>query len=301
MEVVLITGGTGLVGQQLSELLTQQNYKVIHVSRKENLTATYPAYKWDLNKAYIDERAIKQADYIVHLAGAGVADKRWTDARKQVILDSRIQSANLLYQSLQKNKHQVKALIGASATGFYGDSQEKLMKEEDAPVQVDFLSEVCQKWEQATQKIEELGIRTAIIRIGLVLTREGGVLAKMALPVKFGIAPYFGNGQQYYSWIHVTDLCRIFLTSIQQDSRSGIYNAVAPQVVTNKEMVKQITKTLRRPFIGIPVPEIALKIGLGELSSALLTGNWVSANKILQTGFTFQYPKLEQALANLLA
>jgi uncharacterized protein (TIGR01777 family) len=216
MQTVLITGGTGLVGERMSGLLKNKGYHVIHLSRTRNLDAKYPAYHWDINQQEIDEEAVTQADYIVHLAGANVAGGIWTKKRKQIILDSRVKSAELLQQTIEKTGHKPKAVICASASGYYADLGDKIL-DESAKKGDGFLSEVVEKWENANDGFHNLGIRTVKLRIGIVLSTRGGALQKMLPSYKVRVGTYFGSGEQYYSWIHLDDLCEMFVHAIENE------------------------------------------------------------------------------------
>jgi uncharacterized protein (TIGR01777 family) len=293
---ILITGGTGMVGMQLSQMLKQQNFEVFHLSRKENLDAEFPAYRWNIKEGFIDNRAL-EVDHIIHLAGAGVADSRWTDSRKKQIYDSRIDSTRLLVDKVHQVKSPLQSFICASAIGWYGvDTGDRLMKEEDPPAK-DFLAEVVNHWEQEAFKLS--GIPVATVRIGIVLSREGGALAKMAMPVKFGVGAPLGSGNQYISWIHVDDLAEMIIYLVKNKAQ-GSFNAVAPNPATNKEFTKLIGKVLKRPVFLPNVPSFALKLALGEMSQAVLGGNKVSNERITNHGFEFKYKELMPALQNLL-
>ncbi len=298
MENVLITGGSGLVGKRLTEFLLRGGYSVSHLSRNPREYGEVKVYKWDLKNDYIDKEAISNADYIIHLAGAGVADKRWTESRKKEIIDSRVDSGNLLFNYLKSESNKVKAVVSASGIGIYGDCGDKLLVENDAPG-TDFLAKVCVDWEKAINQVLELGTRVVNLRIGLVLTTEGGALPKMALPVKMAVGNYFGNGSMIYSWIHIDDLCKMIIHSIKNDSLKGPYNAVAEENLSNKSFIKILAGALNRPFIPIPVPTFALKLALGEMAAVVLTSANVSSKKIRETGFQFQFPKLEKALNDI--
>ncbi|MGB0840508.1 MAG: TIGR01777 family oxidoreductase [Chitinophagales bacterium] len=302
MNKVLITGGSGLVGRRLSDLLSKKGYKVVWLSRKRQMNARYSTYKWDLQKGLIDEDAIADADYIIHLAGAGVADKRWTKQRKKMIVESRTKGGDLIYEYLRVRPNHVKAVICASAVGFYGERGNQMMTENDV---VDpsnsFLSEVTQKWEQANTKIAELNKRLVLLRIGIVLAKGGGALPKTALPVKFGLGTYFGKGDMYYSWIHLDDVCRMFIYALENENMKGAYNAVAPNPVTNKNLVKAIAKALKRRFIPMPTPTFMLKATLGEMAQVVTTSTRVSNQKIAKTGFDYTYGDLETALKAIYA
>jgi len=287
-----------MVGKRLTEILLKVGYSVSHLSRNPGNKEGITIYKWDLKQQFIDPEAIDKADFIIHLAGAGVADKRWTAARKKEIVDSRVDSGNLIFNHLKNNKNKVKAVISASGMGIYGDGGNKLLTEND-PAGTDFLAQVCVKWEKAINQIQELDIRTVNLRIGLVLTTEGGALPKLALPVKMAIGNYFGDGSMIYSWIHIDDLCKMFLFCLKNEALSGPYNAVSEENVSNKNFIKILADALNRPFIPVPVPEFALKLALGEMSAAILTSANVSSQKIKNAGFTFDFPNLKGALEEI--
>jgi uncharacterized protein len=292
---ILIAGGSGLVGSRLSEMLIDLGYEVAHLSRSPDKYSRYKTFRWDVKDKFIDENAITYADYIINLAGASVAEKKWTDEVKQEIIASRVQSANLIYSSLQKTNHHVKGYISASAVGIYGDTGEQLMSE-DSTYGDDFLAEVCKAWETAAWQVKELDLRTVILRLGIVLSNQGGALPQIARPIKMMAGAPLGTGKQYMSWIHIDDACRIFIAAIEDTRLEGVYNAVAPHPVTNKEFTKELADTIHMPLVLPKVPAFALNIVLGEKSEVVLTGQRVSATKILHTGFTFEYNYLEEAL-----
>ncbi|QCR24566.1 TIGR01777 family oxidoreductase [Pontibacter sp. SGAir0037] len=294
---ILITGGSGLVGMRLSEMLIDLGYEVAHLSRSPGKFSHYKTFKWDIKEHYIDESAITYADYIIHLAGANVAAEKWTEDRKKEIIKSRIDSAGLLYKCLAESKHHVKGFISSSAIGIYGNSGENLMSEESTYGD-DFLAEVCKKWESTAWKVKELGLRTVILRLGVVLSSVGGALPQMARPVKMFAGAPLGSGNQYMSWIHIDDVCRLFIRAIEDTQFEGVYNAVAPHPVTNKEFTKKLAEVMHRPLLLPKVPAFALNMVLGELSEAILFSQRVSANKVIQTGFTFEYAYLDEALAS---
>ncbi|WP_020530165.1 TIGR01777 family oxidoreductase [Flexithrix dorotheae] len=297
---ILITGGTGLIGSRLTELLLEKGHGVSYLSRsKKQGDGSINYYHWDPSKGEIDQEAIDSADYIIHLAGASVADSRWTDSRKKVILKSRQETARLLFDGIKNSDKQLKGFISASGIGYYGYTGDQLI-DESASLGNDFLAKVCEKWEEESLQIKSLGIRTTIIRIGVVLSEKGGALKELMTPVKFFVGSPLGSGEQYMSWIHIDDLCKIFLKAVEDESMEGVYNGVAPSPVTNEEMVASIAKTLKRPVFPINVPGIALKILLGEMSEIVLKGSKVSSKKIEAAGFTFGYPSLNGALSDLL-
>ncbi|MFK7947345.1 MAG: TIGR01777 family oxidoreductase [Saprospiraceae bacterium] len=299
MQTILITGGTGLVGSRLSRSLKERGYKVIYLSRKENMNSTFPAYKWDIDKGEIDNRALEQADYIVHLAGAGVADKSWTKKRKQVIIDSRVKSGALLQQKLKEIGKRPKAVVCASASGYYGDRGGQLL-DESASKGSGFLVEVVEKWEAANAGFEDVTDRVAQLRIGIVLSTLGGALEKMLPTYKARIGTYFGSGDQYYSWIHIDDLANMFIHAIENEKVSGVYNAVAPNPVTNKRLAEAIGEGMGKSAVLLPAPAMVMRLAMGEMSSIVLDGVRLCSNKIENTGFKFLYDDVSYALRDVI-
>ena len=293
---ILITGGSGLIGTRLAEMLIDLGYEVALLSHSGAKHPKYQTFKWDIEKEYIEEAALTYTDYIINLAGANVADGKWTDKRKQEIRDSRIKGTDLLIQHLSNTPHHVKGFISASAIGIYGNSGERLVAEESSAAENDFLAEVCRDWEKATAQAVTLGIRTVIFRIGIVLSTAGGALPQMAKPIKLLAGAPLGSGQQYMSWIHLDDLCRLFIAALEEPKFQGIYNAVAPHPVTNEEFTRTLAEILHKPLTGLKVPAFGIKLMMGEMSEIVLGGSRVSANKVLHTGFTFEYNYLAEAL-----
>ena len=296
-----------MIGKALTEALLEKNYKVIILSRKvasqqpinENLLYA----EWDIPNQIIDKAAIERADYIIHLAGAGIADKRWTKKRKQEIIVSRVKSGELLTKTLQEIPNKVKAVISASAIGWYGADpvipNPKPFTEDD-PADSSFLGETCKQWEESTEPVTQLGKRSVKLRTGIVLSKQGGALKEFEKPLRFGIAAILGNGRQVYSWIHIDDLVRLYITAIEDDNMRGAYNAVTPKPVSNKELTLQLARTKKGSFfIPVYIPSFALKIALGEMSIEVLKSATVSCDKIHYSGFTFLYPTIEAALKNL--
>ena len=299
METVIVTGGTGLIGRYLCEKLKEKGYNVALLSRNSNPDSDIPVYSWDPDKKMIDPEAISTADYIIHLAGAGIGDKRWTKKRKELISDSRIKTCELLFNKVEESGTKLKAFISASGIGYYGAvTSDKIFSETDHS-SGDFIGEICRQWENAADRFEESGIRTVKIRTGIVLTEKGGALARMTPTVKMGIGSALGNGRQYLPWIHVEDLCNIYIKAIEDISLKGAYNAVAPEHVTNREFLRTLAKVLEQPFFFPAVPSFALKILFGKMSGILLNGSRVSADKIISAGYNFKFPDLENALKNL--
>lgn len=307
MSTILITGGTGLLGSALTKLLTEKGHKVIVLSRKlkssDNANISYSS--WDVKAQTIDKKAVSAADYIVHLAGESVAEKKWTKDRKKEIVESRTQSSKLLVTALQQADNQVKAVISASAIGYYGDDVKRMPKKkaftEDMHPDKDFLGETCRLWEESIEPVQKHGKRLVKLRIGIVLSNDGGALPEFKRPVKFGIAGVLGSGQQVVSWIHIEDLCRMFLFAIENESLQGVYNAVAPAPVTNKDLTMLLAEKIKgRFFVHMHVPAFALKAMLGQMSIEVLKSATVSCEKIRTAGFSFSYPSIEKALDNLI-
>ncbi|MDT7832864.1 TIGR01777 family oxidoreductase [Flavobacteriaceae bacterium S356] len=292
MAKVLLTGGTGLIGTQLSSLLKRKGYEVSILTRtpkKED------EYAWDVHNNYIDDKALDDIGYVIHLAGAGIADKKWTSERKQEIIDSRVKSAELLLRKVKALNTPLKAFISSSGIGYYGAvTTEKIFKEND-PSYDDYISEVCQLWEKAAFVFKVEGIRTVALRTGVVLSKDGGALSKMKTPI---ISP-IGSGKQYLPWIHIDDLCEMYLKAIEDAEMSGVFNAVAPEHHTSTSFSKTLAKNYKKPFILLGVPAFLLKLIFGELSVILLKGSRVSSEKIESKGFTFRFPTLQNALKNL--
>jgi len=300
MSTILITGGTGLIGSALTRLLTERGYRVIILTRKKGGEGTH----WDPDSGFIDPEAIRRADYIVHLAGAGVADKRWSPARKKVIVESRTKSSALVAKALKEIPNKVQAVISASAIGWYGPDPvipNPRPFEETAPADDDFLGETCRLWEDSIQPVAEAGRRLVVIRTGIVLSDKGGALAEFRKPVRLGLAAILGSGRQVVSWIHIDDLCRLYLAAIEQKEWSGVFNGVAPQPVDNRTLMLTLGRRLKgRYFVPVYIPSFFLKIGLGEMSIEVLKSTTVSAKKTRAAGFQFIYPSLDSALDELL-
>jgi uncharacterized protein len=306
MATVLITGGTGMVGQQLTELLVVKGYDVIIVSRgpsKMRPHAKVSHAQWNIDTQEIDADALAKADHIIHLAGAGVADKRWSAERKQEIVDSRTKSSATLVTALAKLPNKVQTVVSASAIGWYGaDTAASLAKgfAEDAPADTEFLGETCRLWEKSIEPVTQLGKRLVKLRIGIVLSNTGGALVEFKKPLQFGIAGILGSGKQMISWIHVEDLCKLFVYALEQPQMQGAYNAVASKPVSNKTLTLTLAKILRKSFfIPLHVPAFVLKIMLGEMSIEVLKSATVSNKKALAAGFKYNYATIEAALENL--
>jgi uncharacterized protein (TIGR01777 family) len=302
-ETVLITGGTGLVGRALTTLLLERGYQVTVFTRskKTSQQAGLRYAQWDPARKKLDITALQSADHIIHLAGANVADRRWTAGRKQEIADSRTGTADLLFESLRDHPNKVKKVISASATGYYGEYTGKLFTETDPPAH-DFLGVTCKAWEDSVRQMESLGKSVLILRSGIVLSLEGGALREFRKPARFGFATIMGNGEQFVSWIHLQDLVRLYYTALLNDQLHGVYNAVAPHPVTNLQLVQSLARAMKgRSFITVHVPAFALKLALGEMSTEVLKSVKVSSEKIQQTGFVFSYPDVDSAVEQLVS
>lgn len=305
MNTVLITGGSGLVGTALTKQLCAKGYKVIILTRDlaRNRSLAEPNIEyasWNVAQETIDAAAIQKANYIIHLAGAGVADKRWTAKRKKEIVESRTQSSALIVKALKEIPNHVQAVVSASAIGWYGPDpvvpNQRPFVETD-PADAAFLGETCRLWEESIEPVTKLGKRLVKLRTGIVLSKEGGALAAFKQPVRFGLAAIMSNGRQMISWIHLDDLCRMYLEALENIEMEGAYNAVAPKPVSNKELVVQLARVLKGNFyIPLHIPSFVLKIVLGEMSIEILKSTTVSAYKIRKTGFNFIYPSVEAAI-----
>ncbi len=296
-KTILLTGASGLVGTSLTTLLVNRGYNVRHLGRTKK-KGPVQSLIWDINKGFIEDGALNGVDTIVHLAGAGIADKPWTYKRKQEILESRTKSTALLYDSLSKTQTSVKTFVSASAIGYYGFSPGDEVFTEESNSGEGFLADVVKQWEHEVDKIERLNIRTVKIRIGIVLSAEGGALKEIAQPVRWGVGAPLGSGKQFMSWIHIEDLCRMFIHAVEQETMHGAYNAVTPTPATNREVTKAIAKALHRPLLLPSVPGFVLKLMLGEMADLVLYGSKVSSEKIQQTGFSYTYSDLDKAIAS---
>ena len=282
-------------------MLRERGYQVRHLSRSARPNATFPTYRWDIASGHIDEGALNDLHAIIHLAGAGIADKRWTEARKREILDSRVKSTALLASQLQARGAQLPVFVAASAIGYYGNRGGELVDETSAPGENTFMVETCVAWEKASDAIEAMGIRTVKLRVGIVLSTKSGALPELLNSFRFRVGTYLGDGGQFYSWIHLDDVCRMFIKAMEDEAMHGVYNAVAPVPVSNKALTHSIETALGRSAIVFGVPAFALRLMLGSMADVVLHGNKVSAQKIQDAGFEFQHPQLVPALKDLLA
>ncbi len=295
MKTILISGGSGLLGMRLSELLVLRGYKVTHLSRNAKKDSKYPTYLWNIATQEIDPKAIETANFIVHLAGEGIIDKKWTTQRKKEIMESRVNSAGLLHKAVIAVKSKPMAFISASAVGYYGFTSKEEECTEENEASLDFTGQTCLAWENAVLPFEKL-MRTVRIRIGIVLSADGGALPKLALPIQFYVGSPLGSGTQPVPWIHIDDVCGIFIKAIEDIAMQGAYNAVGPKFATQKELTQAIAQVVQRPLLLPNVPSFILKFLLGERSALVLEGRRISSAKIEASGYTFQFPALITAL-----
>lgn len=294
---ILITGGSGGLGKQLTDLLLSKGYNVSHLSRGKGKDNRVQTYRWDVNKGVIDEACIDGVDTIIHLAGAGIADERWTDERKKIIIESRTKSIALVYDLLKRKSNKVRFVISASGIGYYSNRGDELLTEENPPAN-DFLGRCCVLWEQAVDEGEKLGLRVAKFRTGVVLDKHAGALPKLSAPVKLGFGAALGSGRQWMPWIHWQDVAGMYLFAIEQEL-SGVYNMAAPNPITNKQLTQAVAKQLNKPLWLPNVPAFALKLALGEMSTLVLGSTQASADKIEQAGFHFKFDSIDKALTDI--
>lgn len=297
---VLITGGSGLIGRYLTSVLLENDYKVSHLSRNVNQFGKVRVFRWDPEKGILDPMVFEGVDYIVHLAGANIGEKRWTRNRKIEIVNSRVDSAKLLYRVITNNNIRIKAFISASAVGYYGSlSSDRIFTENDPPAD-DFLGTVCKKWEDAADLFSASGIRVVKIRTGVVLEKNDSALSRFLITARFGLFPILGGGKQYLPWIHPEDLSDIYLTAINDKTMTGAYNAVSPHHITQKEFMRTLAEVLKKFCFAPPVPSVMLRIILGEMASIATKGSRIDSEKIIRSGYKFKFSTLESALRNVL-
>lgn len=271
------------------------------LSRRRSENDRFTTYVWNLKENFIEEEAITNADYIIHLAGAGIADKRWSDQRKTEIAESRTDTSKLLYEALKRHKNKVKAVISASGAGYYGQiSTNKSFKETD-PAGSDFVGNICKDWEEAINRIKTLNIRVVNLRIGLVLMKNAGALEKMTPAFQMGFGSVLADGKQFIPWIHINDLIAIFFQALTDKKMIGPYNCCSPEVADNREFSKALAKSLHKTIWLPNTPAWVLKLMLGERAVLLTEGSRLSVQKLLSTGFTFKYASLEEALKQIQA
>lgn len=297
MVKILVTGSTGLVGSKLVPYLVSCGHDVDRLKRGEPQNGGDPV--WAPSKNQLEASQLEGYDAIVHLAGENIASGRWTDDKKRSLRDSRINGTNLIVEALSKLKEPPKVLVTASAIGFYGDRGEEELTEESKKGN-GFLADLCKDWEETARKAEDIGIRTVNLRIGVVLSPEGGMLQKILPPFQMGAGGRIGSGEQYMSWISIDDLVKVIHHVVEDDSAKGPVNAVAPEPVTNSAFTEALGKVLSRPTI-FPVPEFGAKLAFGEMAEELmLASSKVIPEKLISKGYQFSQPKIEGALRHVL-
>lgn len=295
-ETVLITGGSGLVGSRLSHLLMAKGYAVRHMSRSLGSSESISCFHWNIKSMEYDANAIIGVEYIIHLAGANVAEGRWTTKRKQQIEESRIKGSQLVCEMVESSNGAIKGVVSSSAVGYYGAANERAVMTEGSPAGKDFLARVCTKWEEA---ISLCNTNLVILRTGVVLSKKGGAISKLLTPIKMGLGTALGKGTQPMPWVHIDDLCNMYIYAME-NRISGVYNAVSPEIISNDLFTEQLAKVVSRKILLPNTPSWVLKLMLGEMADMLLTGVNVSSEKIKEAGFKWNYPSLKEALSNIL-
>jgi uncharacterized protein (TIGR01777 family) len=297
-QVVLITGGNGMLAKQLEKAL-DKDYTVRFLTRKKTRSNEY---EWDLHSNYIDPKALIGVNSIIHLAGASIASNRWTKERKQLILSSRVDSAGLILRELQRQNITIDAFISASAIGYYGSITTDDVFDEQSPKGTDFLSDVCFEWESAAEAFKTSGVadRIGILRIGMILDQKDGALSKLIQPIKYGFGAGLGSGKQQMPWIHIQDLVRLIKFILDDPKIVGTFNAVSPYSITNIALTKKISQRLKKPLFLPNIPKFMLQILFGEMSTILLEGSKISSQKIIDSGFEFEFEQIDDTLDNLL-
>lgn len=298
MKHILITGATGMIGKKLIRALSEKGHTLSILSRKPTHIAGVKVFLWDIYKQEIDKNCLDGVDTIIHLAGENIAEKKWTESRKQEIIKSRVLSTQLLYQLIHDTKAPVTSFISASAVGYYGDCGDEILTEQ-SDAGFGFLADCCQQWEHAVDQGKSLGIRIVKMRTGFILDRKEGGLPAIEKPVLFFVGAALGNGKQWIPWIHIDDMIAMYLDAVEDQLMMGAYNACAPYPVTNETLTKAIAKEISRPVWPFNVPEKILKLILGEMSVVALMSTNTSAEKILESGFRFKYHQLEDALTDI--
>jgi len=298
---VLITGATGLIGQKLIELCSEKGIEVHYFTRDPSKVSHFKNAKgflWDIKNRTLDDGAFQGVTTIVHLAGAPIS-KRWTKSYRKTLVNSRVVPMQMMYERLEKINHSVGHFISASGISIYPSSSTKLYTEDEQSRSLNFITEVVEKWEAQARKFKSLGMEVSKVRTGLVLAKNGGLLQTLVQPVRLGIGSPLGSGEQWQSWIHIEDIAGIYLF-LMRSNMEGIFNAVAPNPVKQKRLIKLIATKLNKPLWMPNVPGFAIKLLMGEMGSLALESQLVSANKIKEIGYHFQYPNLDPALDDLL-
>lgn len=300
MKKILITGGTGLIGKRLISRLLERKYEVAILSRNNIEIDNVKTYIWNVDKDEIDIDAFKDVHCVIHLAGANIGDKRWTKKRKQILADSRIKSGLLIFERFRQLNNSLAVFISASATGYYGTKASPKIYVESDDHADDYLANLCFVWEQMADRFGELGARVVKVRTGIVLTNQGGVLPKFVKLIRAGLGAAIGSGKQYMPWIHIDDLCDIYIKAIEDSMMNGAYNAVAPNNITNTDLMKCLAQTLNRRIWLPNIPAVFIKTFFGKMADIILLGNKISSDKIINAGFEFKYTNIKNALDGIL-
>ncbi len=295
---ILITGATGLIGSRIARNLQQRGHSIKILTRDPSRVKNSEAFHWDIDTGQIDPKCLDGIDTIIHLAGAGIADKRWTKKRKQEIVDSRVKSTRLLFDTIEKTGARIETIISASGGGYYGNRGDEVLTEESSNG-TGFLAECCKQWEDAIDEGHKFCDRIIKLRIGIVLTRHGGALVELEKPVSFFAGAALGSGKQWIPWIHLYDMISIFEKIVEDPAYKGVYNTSTPFPVTNSEFTRAMARKLSRPVWPVNVPEFVLKTLLGEMSEIVLISDRNSAQRLVNAGFQFRYPALEDALTEI--
>ena len=298
MAKILITGGSGMIGQVISKRLLENGHQIVHLSRSPSQGDQFKTFKWEPQKGVIDESAFDGVEIIIHLAGASIT-QRWSPKNKQTIINSRVDTAKLLLKYVKRLNSKLKTFISASGIGYYGGDTGNELLTEDSPLGADFIADVVDKWEGAADEFKEI-CPVVKLRIGIVLSNNGGALPQIALPVRYGVGAAIGSGNQYMSWIHIDDLAEVFALATTGKMK-GVYNAVSSQPETNEHFTKIIAQVLSKPFFLPNIPKLFMKLYFGEMSILVTGGNRVSNAKLVGTGFEFKYNELKPAIKDLLS
>lgn len=297
MKTILIAGGTGLVGGHICKILDPKYYKIKILTRTKKAPEGHISYhEWDINKGTIDEDAL-DADYLINLTGAGIADSRWTESRKKLLVDSRVDSTMLIHNEMKRLGKKFKATVSASAIGYYGDRADEILDESASPGD-EFMATCCMLWEDASHKLSAVSDKNNILRVGVVLSTQGGALPKILMTKAIRVFNYFGDGKQYYSWIHIDDISRAFLHLLEHGS-GDTYNGVVPKPLTNKQFTEEIKEAVGSGLV-MSAPAFGLRIALGEMANVVLNSSRVVPSQLIKSGFEYNFPKLTDAVKNLL-
>ena len=299
MKKILISGATGLVGKKIARKLYERGYQVEILVRSKPENSDFRSYIWDYKNGFLEEGALDNTYIFIHLAGASIS-KRWTESYKKEVYSSRIDSAQFIYEEMQKRKIYPEAVISSSAVGIYGQTtSQQIFTEDDHPAN-DFLGEVCKDWEEKAFQFHKLGSRVVCIRTSTVLSEKDGALEVLKKPIELNVGAVLGNGEQYFPWVHIDDLVNIYFKAVEDVSMTGAYNASAPDFITNETLTKKIASHLGKKIWLPNIPKFIIKTALGEMSVLALEGSRISSKKIENAGFKFQYNNLDKALSDVI-